>query len=178
LEQLAGLGAATLVVDYPGYGRSPGRPGEAALHAAADASLTWAEGHASGRPVVAWGWSLGAAVAIPLAARSGQRLAGLIAASPWTRLEDVAAVHFPRFLVRLLLSERYDSLAAAAAVSIPALVLHGGRDGIIPAEHGRRLAATLAGPTHYREVPGAGHNDLFAHPQAWREVASFLARLP
>ncbi len=175
LEQLAGLGAAALVVDYPGYGRSPGRPCEAALHAAADASLLWAEGHATGRPVVAWGWSLGAAVAIPLAARAGEHLAGLIAASPWTRLEDVATEHFPRFLVHLLLSERYDSLAAGIAVRVPALVLHGNRDPIIPVSHGRRVAATLAGPTRYVEIPGAGHNDLFSHPLAWRAVVSFLA---
>ena len=177
LEQLASLGAAALVVDYPGYGRSPGRPCEAALHAAADAALNWVEEHAGGGSVLAWGWSLGAAVAIPLAARSGERLAGLIAASPWTRLEDVATEHFPRFLVRLLLTERYDSLAAAAAVRLPALVLHGGQDHIIPAHHGRRVAAALAGPTRYVEVSGAGHNDLFSHPQAWREVAHFLAAI-
>lgn len=177
LEQLATIGAATLVVDYPGYGRSPGRPNEAALHAAADAALAFAEAEGNDRPVVVWGWSLGAAVAIPLAARAGKRVQGLIAASAWTRLEDVAAVHFPRFLVRLLLAERYDSLAAAAAVRAPALVLHGERDGIIPAEHGRRVAATLAGPTHHVEIAGAGHNDLLAQPRVWREVASFVASL-
>ncbi len=177
LDHLAGVGSATLVVDYPGYGRSPGRPSEQALHAAADASLAWAEEHGGGRPVVVWGWSLGAAVAISLAARAGGRVRGLIAASPWTRLEDVAAEHFPRFLVRLLISERYDSLAAAAAVRVPALVLHGERDAIIPAEHGRRLARALAGPTRQVEVPGAGHNDLLSHPQVWREAESFVAAL-
>lgn len=173
LDQLAALSAATLVLDYPGYGRSPGRPGEAALHAAADAALHFARAEGRGRPVVVWGWSLGAAVAIPLAARAGTGVAGLVAASPWTRLEDVAAVHVPRMLVRLLLREEYDSLRAAAAVRIPALVLHGQRDGIIPAEHGRRIAAALAGPTRHVEVAGVGHNDLLAHPTAWREVARF-----
>lgn len=175
LEQLAAVSAATLVLDYPGYGRSPGRPGEAALHAAADAALHFAGAEGSGRPVVVWGWSLGAAVAIPLAARAGERVGGLIAASPWTRLHDVAAVHFPRVLVRLLLREEYDSLRAAAAVHVPALVLHGQRDGIIPAEHGRRIAAALAGPTRHVEVAGVGHNDLLTHPTVWREVASFIA---
>lgn len=175
LEQLGALCPATLVVDYPGYGRSPGPPSEAALHAAADAALAFAYAQRPSRPVVLWGWSLGAAVAIPLAGRSGGQVAGLVAASPWTTLEDVAAAHFPRFLVRLLLRERYDSLQAAAAVRAPALVLHGQRDGIIPAEQGRRIAAALGGSTRHVEVPGAGHNDLLAHPLVWREVTNFVA---
>lgn len=177
LEQLAALGGATLVIDYPGYGRSPGRPSETGLHAAADGALAFAESQRPKRQVVAFGWSLGAAVAVPLAARAGGRVHGLIAASPWTRLEDVAAVHFPRFLVRLLLRERYDSLAAAPAIHCPVLVLHGAQDGVIPAEQGRRLAASLAGSTRHVELDGAGHNDLFSHPRVWLEVASFLGRL-
>lgn len=175
LTHLAAIGSATLVVDYPGYGRSPGRPSEDALSAAADATLAWAEGHGGGRPVVACGWSLGAAIAVALTARAGERVDAVILASPWTRLEDVAAEHFPRFLLRLLLAERYDSLAAAAAVRVPALVLHGARDGIIPARHGRCLARALAGPTRLVEVPDAGHNDLFSHPQVWREIAAFVS---
>ncbi len=175
LDQLAAVSAATLVLDYPGYGRSPGRPSEAGLHAAADAALHFAEAEENSRPVVVWGWSLGAAVAIPLAARAGERVGGLIAASPWTRLRDVAAVHFPRVLVRLLLREEYHSLRAAAAVHVPALVLHGREDGIIPPEHGRRIAAALAGPTRHVEVAGVGHNDLLTHPAVWREVANFIA---
>lgn len=177
LDQLAAVSAATLVLDYPGYGRSPGHPSEAGLHATADAALHFAEAEENGRPVVVWGWSLGAAVAIPLAARAGERVGGLIAASPWTRLHDVAAVHFPRVLVRLLLREEYDSLRAAAAVHVPALVLHGREDGIIPPEQGRRIAAVLAGPTRHVEVPNTGHNDLLAHPTVWQEVARFMAEV-
>lgn len=178
LEDLVGVGAAALVVDYPGYGYSTGTPHEAALHATADAVLAWVEERREGRAVVVWGWSLGAAVAIPLAARGADRVTGLIAASPWTRLEDVAAVHFPRPLVRLLLRERYDSLAAAPTVTVPALVLHGAADTIIPAAQGRQVAAALAGPTRYVEVAGVGHNDLLSHTQVWREVAAFVQSLP
>jgi pimeloyl-ACP methyl ester carboxylesterase len=60
-------------------------------------------------------------------------------------------------------------------------VIHGERDRIIPAEQGRRLAELLGaedgGAVRWVEVPGAGHNDLLAHGEVWRELARFLGGL-
>lgn len=176
-EEMAALGVAHLAIDYPGYGRSTGRPSEERLAAAADAALAWARREHPERPVVAAGWSLGAAVAVALAARHRGEIAGLIALSPWASLPELARRFFPAPLVRLALADRYDSEAAAPGVQIPALVLHGGDDAIIPAEHGRRVAAALAGPVEHRELPGAGHNDLLGQPEVWADMARFLSRL-
>jgi pimeloyl-ACP methyl ester carboxylesterase len=53
-------------------------------------------------------------------------------------------------------------------------VIHGQQDALIPAAHGRAVAAALAGPTEWIEVPGAGHNDLLAYPEVWRALERFL----
>jgi pimeloyl-ACP methyl ester carboxylesterase len=173
-EDLDRLGIAYLAVDYPGYGASGGRPSEASLVEAALAGFDELARRFPGRRRVICGWSLGAAVAVQLAARRKERTDGLILLSPWTDLPSLAGEHFPGWLVSLLLRERYDSLALVAELPGPALVIHGRQDRIIPVEHGRRLAAALPG-ARYLEVAGAGHNDLLARPEVWRAMAGYLA---
>lgn len=180
-EAFRELGAAVLAADYPGYGNSPGAPSEPALQATADAALAWARTSHPDRQVVAAGWSLGAAVAVGLAARSsageGPPLAGLVALSAWTSLSEVAKKHFPAPLVKLALSERYDSLAVVASLDLPTLLVHGTADEIIPVSQGLRLAEALGSGATWIEVEGAGHNDLMARREAWAAVGRFLARV-
>jgi pimeloyl-ACP methyl ester carboxylesterase len=171
------LGVAVLAVDYPGYGNSPGTPSEPAVHASADAALAWVREHSEKRPVVAAGWSLGAAVAIALAARSEGRLDGLIALSPWTSLPDVARNVFPGPVVRFALSERYDSLALAPDLELPTLLVHGQQDSIIPIDQGRRLADAWGGFAKWVEIRDAGHNDLLVHSEVWEALGWFLRQV-
>ena len=81
----AALGAGVLAVDYPGYGLSQGTPGEEANVAAAEAAWRWLREHHRGPAVVA-GWSLGAAVAVQVAARRGDEVDALVLLSGWVRL--------------------------------------------------------------------------------------------
>lgn len=191
-EDLRGLGVLVLAADYPGYGRSPGKPAEEGVLATGVAALEWARSRHPDRPLVLAGWSLGAAVALDTAARHPGAVDGLVAMSPWASLEAVARVHFPGFLVRWALPERYDSLSAARRVAehgIPSLVVHGEGDRIIPAEQGRRIAEALSGQrsgegfgdgsgdgsgVRWVGVAGAGHNDLLAHRRVWQELDRFL----
>jgi len=175
---LGKLGVAYLAVDYPGYGRSGGKPSEESLVAAAEAALDRLRQLYPERPVVAVGWSLGAAVAMQLAARRPEEVDGVVLLSAWTDLADTAAVHFPGAIVRPLIGSRYDSLAAAPEVRGPALLVHGEDDRVIPVELGRRLAEALEArtdaPTRWVPVPRAGHNDLLARDQVWTEMRRFL----
>lgn len=175
-EAFRDLGVGYLAVDYPGYGRSSGEPSEESLEEAADAALEWSEDRWPHRSRVSVGWSLGAAVAIGLAARAGDRVQGLVAMSAWTRLAEVAKLHFPAPLVRWILSESYDSLKAAENVQVPALVVHGGRDEVVPRSQGQQVADVLA-DSRWVPISTAGHNDLLAHEQVWNEVGAFLRGL-
>lgn len=180
-DAAATLGASVLALDYPGYGRSAGRPSEEGNVAAAQAALGWLAARpdrGAGAPILVVGWSLGAAVALQAAMRGGDDVDGLALLSPWTSLAEIAGVHYPRWLVGLALSERYDSLAAAAAVRSPVLVMHGAEDGIIPAAQGRRLAEALGTRARWVEIEGAGHNDLLGRAEVWREIRSFVGEFP
>lgn len=173
-EELSRLRVAWIAVDYPGYGRSTGSPSEEGLMAGADAAVAWLRERHPDRPVVLCGWSLGAATAIGTAARHPEKVRGLIALSPWTSLPDVARLHFPGFMVQAMLREKYDSREAAKKVRVPALVIHGDLDNLIPAAHGKEVAGALAGPARWVSIPWAGHNDLLARDEVWKEMEQFL----
>ncbi len=173
-DELDRLGIAWLAVDYPGYGASSGSPSEAALVEAAQGGFDELSRRFPGRPRVVCGWSLGAAVAVQLAADRAVEVDGLMLLSPWTDLPSLAGDHFPGWMVSLLLRERYDSLSRAPDLRGPILVVHGREDRIIPVTHGRRLVEALPG-ARYLEVPGAGHNDLLGRSEVWTAMGEYLA---
>jgi hypothetical protein len=175
-EDFAGLGIGVLAIDYPGYGRSKGGPSERALVAAADTAWRWLAETAGNAPPVVVGWSLGAAVAAQVAARHADTVDALVLLSPWDNLHSVASRFFPSFVLGLL-RDRYDSVAAAARVRCPSLVVHGERDEIIPVELGERLFRALPEPKSWVAIAETGHNDLLAHPRTWRAIGDFLAAL-
>lgn len=175
LERVAEPGGPALVVEYPGYGEAEGTPSESSLLAAGAAATNWMAARYPERPLVLFGWSLGAAVAVQIAA-DRDALGGLVLASAWTTLDEVARQHFPGVLVGLFLRERYDSLEAAGRVDAPVLMLHGDRDAIVPVRLGRRLSEAFPGEVRWVSLPDAGHNDLLSRPEVWREVAAFVER--
>lgn len=178
-ERLTALEVPVLAIDYPGYGRSTGTPSEESLKRTGKQALLWLAKRYPGMSVVPCGWSLGAAVAVHLAATQDSAVGGVVALSPWASLQEVAAEHFPRWLVSAGLREKYDSLGAGPLVASPAVVAHGTEDRVIAIEQGRRLAASVAG-ARWVPVEGAGHNDLPSFPVVWQEIDDLLSglRLP
>lgn len=171
-EQLDQLHSPYLVVDYPGYGRSSGIPSERSLKEAGLVASRWLGDRHPDSSLVVCGWSLGAAVAIFLAAET-DGVDGLIAISAWTSLRDVAAIHFPNWMVGVLLRESYDSALLVEQVQQPTLLIHGGRDQIIPVLQGRALKANMP-HSAWLEIDLAGHNDLLSYPQVWQAIQEFL----
>lgn len=171
-------GWALLLVNYRGYGRSEGHPGERALFADALRLYDWARARpdvATGR-VAAMGRSLGGAVAVHLAAE--RPLAGVVLVTPFDSLTAVGQRHYPWLPVRWLLSHPFDALSRAPAIRTPMLCLVAGSDQIIPPVHAARLHAAWGGPRRWVEFSGADHNDIAAEPGYWPAIADFLASLP
>lgn len=178
-ERFRKLGAHAVVVEYPGYGLSTGRPGETSCYRAADAALTYLQQRSEVDPrrIVAVGRSLGGGVAIDLAAR--RPLAGVITLSTFTSLVDVAAPRFPQFPVAALLRHRFESRAKIGRVRCPLLLIHGTEDEVVPFAMRDRLAGAAAGPVTRLDVPGAGHNNLFTvdGERVLRAMREFLGRI-
>ena len=123
------------------------------------------------------GESLGSGPACALAAREPQRVAGVCLVTPFARLADVAAHHYPFLPVRWLLARplgqcrRARRLIAAAS---PMRLAARGRNH--PRRARPRLFDGFAGPKRLWVEPGAHHNglDFDAANPLWREASDFL----
>lgn len=154
------LGLNTLIIDYHGYGKSEGSPGESESYS--DAEAAWRH-LVEGRrippsDIVLFGRSMGGAVAAWLAARVAP--AGLILESTFTSVPDMAAKVYPFFPVRWLARIRFDAKAFLAGVRVPVMVIHSAGDEIVPPSQGRALFDAAPEPKRFLELRG-GHNDGF-----------------
>lgn len=174
-EALTPLGLRVILAEYPGYGPRDGALGEDSLVADAVATIALAR-QRYGTPLLVVGESLGAGVAAAAAARQREQVAALWLITPWDRLANVAAHHYPWLPAGLFLRDRYDSAAHLAGFGRPILVTVAERDTIVPARFGRALHAALAEPRRLTVLDGAGHNDWIDGLDAawWREAIDFL----
>lgn len=165
---------AVLAMNYRGYGRSRGKPGEAAL--VADARLAYdrllARADLDTTRVALHGRSLGSGVAIALAAE--RPVKALVLTTPFDSLAAVAQAHYPWAPVGLLLRHRFDSIGRAPASRLPALVVTAANDTVIPPAHADHLAAAWGGPVQALRLAARGHNDVTADPLFAPAVRSFL----
>lgn len=158
IELFHRLGLAVLIVDYRGYGRSTGKPGEAGTYRDAEAAwryLTETRRIPAG-DIVLYGESLGGAIAARLAQRRAPR--ALVLYATFTSIPDMAHELYPYQPTSLLVRYRYDTRAALASVRCPLLILHSREDEIVPYHHGQELLAAAPGPKWLVELRG-GHND-------------------
>jgi fermentation-respiration switch protein FrsA (DUF1100 family) len=165
-------GVSVLIPEYRGYGRSAGRPGQAAI---TDDFVRFHDRLAAReevdlRRIVFHGRSLGGGVACALAAQ--RRPAALVLTSTFTSVPALAArLGVPRFLVR----DPFDSLAFLRGHEGPVLLMHGRHDTVVPYRHAEALRA--AAP-RARLVPlDSDHNDFpMESPLVWREIFGLLAQ--
>ena len=172
---LTRLGLRVILAEYPGYGPRAGALGERSLVADAEQTLSLAH-RRYGAPLLLIGESLGAGVVAAAAARQRDKIAGLLLITPWDRLENVAAHHYPWLPVSWFLRDRYDSAAHLASFDRPVVVAVAERDSIVPARFGRALYEALAQPKRFTVIKAAEHNDWPTRVDEtwWRDAVAFL----
>lgn len=175
------LGLTVMLPEYRGYGDSEGKPSEEGLYLDARAALAEARRRAPGWPVIVFGRSLGAAVAIDLAA--AESVEGLVAESAFTSLKRVAGKALKVPFASLFTAYEFDSLSKIPRVDAPALVIHGEEDELIPFSMGEQLfEATRDAPwRRFHAVPGGDHNGTFdaggePYWEAWRALLDEVRR--
>lgn len=158
-------GLDVLMIDYRGYGKSPGRiESQAQLEADVRAAWDHALALVPGGHRVLVGRSLGAGLAVRLAAEVQPDATLLV--SPYTSVLQLAVEHHPwvpRPLMQRLLRYPLRADEALPRVRGPVTLLHGEQDTLIPVHHARALHA-LAPATRLVVVPQGGHGDLHRFP--------------
>jgi uncharacterized protein len=175
---LRGMGLQVLLFDYRGYGENPGSPTEQGLAMDARAARDFLINERRVDPgnLIYFGESLGTGVAVKLA--SEHPPAALILRSPYTSMADVGQYHYPWLPVRLMLRDRYDSLALMPLVRTPLLIIAGERDSVVPAAFSLRLYDAASQPKRFVSIPDTDHNDdaLLIGKAVIEEIAKFLGR--
>jgi fermentation-respiration switch protein FrsA (DUF1100 family) len=167
-------GAGVLLLDYRGYGRSDGKPGEENTYRDAQAAYHWLTGKGiAGKSIIGYGESLGGGVVSELAMR--ETLGGLILQSTFTSMTDLGAEVFPWLPVRLISTIKYNTRAKWPKLRVPVLILHSRRDDLIAFHHAEENFAAANEPKFLREVNG-GHNDALwsSRPAMLAAIREFL----
>lgn len=202
VELLRHVRANVLLVEYRGYGDSPGdsvRPTEQGLKRDAVAALTYTQAELATQhadivdptKIYVFGRSLGGAVAFSLAAHAeaaGTPLAGCIVENTFTSISDMVDQLLPWLtpIKPFVLRIGWNSLALLQKGKIkltPILFLAGDADALVPHAHMQQLrdAAHLAlmptGMTpHWHVVRGGQHNETWLQGGRpyWQAIANFI----
>ena len=149
-------GLQVLAPEYRGFGGVRGTPSERGLLEDARAAYDYLRTREGVPPhrIVLYGWSLGGAVAIDLAAHVDAG-AVILEGAP-ASVADLNQKRYPFFPVRLLMRNAFESAARIAHVVEPVLFLHAPEDAVVPFADSGRLFAATPGRKQLLQIAG-GH---------------------
>jgi uncharacterized protein len=179
------LGFDVLAYDSRAHGESGGDACTYGFYEKTD--LSRAIDKLGGGPIVAFGVSLGAGIALQAAAED-PRIALVVAVAPISDLRTAATERAPFFASRANVDEAFriaerqaafradavNPAAAATRIHAPVLVIHGADDRETPPAHSERVYAALAGPKKLVLVPGADHDNALT-ADTWRQIDDWIA---
>ena len=173
MRPLINAGFGLLITGYRGYGGNPGRPSEEGLSADARSVHDWllAEGYKP-EQIAYFGESLGTAVTVKLA--SERPPVAMVLEAPPSSIVEVAAAHYWYLPVRLLLRDRWDSIARIGDIDSPLFLMHGERDHVVPVRFGRRLYEAAGMPKQALFHKTAMHTDLLDYNEVVEAILGFI----
>jgi uncharacterized protein len=177
---LRDLPANVLAVEYRGYGRSEGKPSEEGFYQDAEAAWEYAVHNRGISPnrIVAFGASLGTAVAVDLAAK--RDVAGVVLVAPFASSKAVARRVYP-FLpgIGSVVRSKFDTATKLAQVRAPVLIVHCTADPVLPFALGEEVYRVAREPKLFLRIEGVCHEEalLTAPAECRAQLLSFLRQM-
>jgi uncharacterized protein len=173
-ERLRALGVNVLAPEYRGFAGLAGVPTEAGL--AEDAAHWYGylrdRKHVEPDHIVIYGWSLGSAVAVTLAARVPE--AAVILEGAPASIVAIGEQRYPIFPVRRIIRNPFESIRRVGAIRAPKLFLHSPEDAVVPIGEGRRLFDAASTPKQFVEVSGGHVYASEKDPRFFPAIRTFL----
>ncbi|KAJ2720324.1 bem46 protein, variant [Coemansia sp. Benny D115] len=178
------LGCNVFMLSYRGYGLSEGQPSEAGIKTDAQTALEFLRSHplVAESKLVAYGQSLGGAVAIDLVAANEPEFAGLILENTFLSIAKLVPSVLPilRHLT-FLASEKWCSEETIRKISaVPVLFLSGLQDDLVPPPQMRKLYELAARNQQdgrmavtWEEFAQGKHNDTCVQPDYFTRIAKW-----
>lgn len=150
----------TVLVEFPGFGHHPGKPGEAAFYQTAIKAYDQVTRQIfPGLPIISAAWSLGTPVAIYLAAH--REVAHLILISGLTSMVEVAQGLYPMTPDFYFEDAVFDTRELWQKVRCPVTLIHGTEDELVPTSMSRDMKSFWGDQARLVEVSEGGHNDIY-----------------
>jgi len=153
---------SVFIMEYPGYGRRPGKPSRVSFDAAALAAYQLLRARFPGKPVCVAAESIGSGPAATLVAAS-QPPDKLVFIVPFDDLKSVGKDHLPYAPMSLLLAGSWNNVESLAKYDGPVDVFGAERDQVINVRHAQALAASR--PQAKFHLLRGGHNDWSTQPE-------------
>jgi pimeloyl-ACP methyl ester carboxylesterase len=166
MDELARAGVNALLVEFPGYGYSEGRPTRATIRETFGLAYDWlaSQERVDLARIVAYGRSIGGGAASDLA--RDRPVGALVLQSTFVSTMRMAReILAPGFLVR----DRWDNARGVYEFGGPVLVMHGRADEVIAFSHAEAVVRARPGLA-VTEIP-CGHNDCL---DAWPAIVDTL----
>ncbi|KAG0235096.1 hypothetical protein BGW42_005889 [Actinomortierella wolfii] len=174
------FGCNVFMLSYRGYGLSEGSPNEKGLRIDAHTALDYIKNHdiLSQTKLIAYGQSIGGAVAIDIVARNEDDFAGLIVENTFLSLPKVIPHVLPMISkVAFLCHQIWDSERMIQNIArLPVLFLSGRKDELVPPKHMdtlRQLVDTT-GQVVWKEFAEGTHNDTCLKPGYFEAIKDFI----
>jgi uncharacterized protein len=166
------LGFSVLVVDYRGFGKtSTQTPSEAMAYEDAKAAWSWLAQQHPNKDRYIFGHSLGGAIGIHLASQVDDEK-GVIVEGTFTSIPDVfSSMQWGWLPVKMLITQRFESIKKVALIGSPLLVVHGSDDRLIHPALGQQLFDAALGPKKFVMVNGGSHHNTNSVGQAQYRLA-------
>jgi fermentation-respiration switch protein FrsA (DUF1100 family) len=170
------MNQSVFIFDYPGYGKSGGKPSEAGCYAAGQAAYDWLTtvGGVPAEQILLHGGSLGGAVAVNLAVRIPHR--ALVLVKAFTSIPDMAQRQYPWLPAKWLVRNKFDNLGKIGQCPKPIFIAHGDQDGLVPYSHAQLLFQAAKAPKQLLTLKGQDHNDPL-EPDFFSALQEFLDRV-
>lgn len=171
---LIGADCSVLIIEYPGYGiLSDYKPGEKVIYEDSILLINKikVEYNYSDENIIPVGYSIGAAVALEISKRGiGSKL---ILFSPFTSMDNMIALKFPKFVGTIFNTEKFDNLKKSTLIKAKTLLIHGKADSFVPIAMSEILSDNIA-DSELISVTSGYHNIFSAISQnQWKRIVSF-----
>lgn len=159
---------------YRGANGSGGKPSE--INLTKDIFLIWDKLvlDAPYTQTIVYGESLGAALAVKLAAK--REVGAVILEAPFLTLPELISTQLPEVDVEIIMSQIWDTRSTIADVSEPLMIIHGTLDPLVPFAHGQGVFRRAGSEDKvFYQITGAGHVGLW-DTAARAHVFAFMDR--
>ncbi len=175
MDIIRNRGYAVVLVEYPGYGRSQGKPSYESIKETMAIAYRWTREHEDldNQKITLVGRSMGGGAVLSLfdgTINNDSQPYRLVLMSTYSSIADIANKRFlPSFLVR----DPFDNVTQLAKYQGKSYLIHGEQDKIVPFDSMGKLLAVAKDPTH--RIYSGGHNDIPDDwSEFWQQVADFI----